>query len=190
LILSRSLQTKRRKKGTKGEQSMRICTTCGTTNSEGVKICKNCGSAIKIVNSVVVRTHRRKKATKQVNAEPSDFNPVQRLQKTTSLQNLPQKPPLQSITPNNSNLEYKFHSPYQNHSNQPLQSIPPTPVENLSIPRPIRPQRRKNNPVAPAPFISEEKNPIVLSGNTITDNDLKAIPQDLPGKQNQLFLLV
>jgi len=161
---------------------MRICTTCGTTNSEGVKICKNCGSTIKIVNSVVVRTsYRKNRAKKKVNAEPSDFNPVQHLQKTTT----PQNTPLKSITPNNSNLEYKFHSPSQNHSNQPLQSIPPTPVENLSIPQPIRPRRRKANHVAPTPPISEEKSPIVLSGNTITGNDLKAIPQNSPTVQNQ-----
>ncbi len=181
MIFTRSLHTNGRKKGPKGDYQMRICTTCGTTNSEGVKVCKNCGSAIKIVNSVVVRTHyQRNKAPKQVITEPSDFNPVQHLQKTT----IPQNPPLQSITPNNSNLEYKFHSPNQNHSNQPLQSIPPTPVENLSIPQPIRPKGKNKGPITTKSIISEEKNPIILSGNTITDSDLKVIPQNYPVNQN------
>ena len=151
---------------------MRICTNCGTTNTASVRVCKNCGSAIKSVNSVVVRTQYRKN---KKHANPSDFNPVQHLQKTTD----PQQKVLQSITPNITNLEYKFHSPAQNQNGLPLKSISPTPVEELVIPQPIHP-KSTNSVVSPQ---MEESNPIILSDNTIRNEDLNAIPQNLPRAQ-------
>ncbi len=158
---------------------MRICTNCGTTNSESLKSCKYCGSALKSVNNVVVRTHyRRHRNSSQSNTiESSDFNPVQHLQKTTQ----PQNPPLQPITPKVNNLEYKFHSPLEVHNNHPLKSIPPTPVDKLVIPKPIQPKRTNIN--SGSNRDSERPNPVILSDNTITNNDLKEIPHHLPSNQ-------
>jgi predicted regulator of Ras-like GTPase activity (Roadblock/LC7/MglB family) len=156
---------------------MRICTNCGTTNADGLNACKNCGLPIKSVNSVTV-LRRKKPITPQNQSKPSDFNPVQHLQKIST----GEKKPMQSIKPKISDLEYKFRSPSQIQNSIPLKSIPPTPVENLVIPQPIQPRRRQKentqqqlNPVAQDNFP-----PIILSDNTISNTELSAIPQRHP----------
>lgn len=160
---------------------MRICTNCGTTNPDGVNLCKNCGSEIIVVNPVVVRTHyRRNKPATQKHEKPSDFNPVQHLQKPPASQNVP----LQSLMPKVANVEYKFSSPSQIQSSTPLKSIPPTPVDNFVIPNPIQPHRRNNTPTPPKSYpVAQESNPIVLSNNTISNADLNTIPREIADGQ-------
>ena len=153
---------------------MRICTTCGTTNSNGARSCKKCGSAIETVNIVVKTHYRRNRKNNQKQSNPQDFNPVQNFQQALSQKNN-QEPPLHSTTPI-SNLEYKFHSTSTNNGTHPLKSIPPTPVDELKIPHPIRP-REKTASQKMSP-IGEHSKPIQLSDNIIKNDDLKAIPQN------------
>ena len=160
---------------------MRICTTCGTTNSNGAHSCKKCGSAIETVNVVVKTHHRRNRKNNHNQSSPQDFNPVQNFQQALS-QKKSQDLPSNSTTPI-SNLEYKFHSPSLN-GTQPLKSIPPTPVDELKIPHPIRPQNKQ--PTQNMRQLTDESTPIHLSENTIKNEDLQAIPQNFSIKQPEV----
>ena len=166
---------------------MRICTNCGTTNSDSSSVCKRCGSPIKSVNSVVVRTNYRKNVAPTVNPnQRDDFNPVQDVENPIEIQRKvfpAENAPSKSIKPNISNLEYKFHSsPFSQNTTQdtlPLKSIPPTPAENLVIPKPIIPREHKTQSISSLTNASS----VLLSENSIQNEDLQEIPQQFSSQQ-------